>query len=265
MVCLVCPASPLTAPVVLRALLSLVFVYGFVCEQSDQTVQFLGENQLIAPDLLRYTTLDEIAFISFKYGNATPVHLQVHLTVLIDAIFSCFLQVTDNSITISEGMKESSSELKACNCNSELEALRGKTDQMGIAFVCSVSRSLLQVELGLTCTLSAPGPISMVSRLESTASQFAWVVLEDQALQARMVDARIKRTGGDEVVVVQSVLQVSTFTETLVNSALYSIAAHHKPTICFMDENVMTLDNHGQPVATTGTQLRRLLPIAVGL
>ena len=157
-------------------------------------------------------------------------------------------------------MKESSSELEACNCNSELEALCGKTVQMGIAFVCSVSRSLLQVELGLTCMLSA-GPTSMVSTLESTASQFAWVVLEDQALQARLVAARIKRNGGDEVVVVQSALQVSTFTETLVNSALYSIAAHQKPTICFMDENVMTLDSHGQPVATTGTQLRRLLQV----
>ena len=80
-----------TAPVVLRALLSLVFVHGFVCEQSEQTVQFLGENQLLAPDLLRYTTLDEIASISFKYGNATPAHLQVRLTVLIDAISSYFL------------------------------------------------------------------------------------------------------------------------------------------------------------------------------
>ena len=118
-------------------------------------------------------------------------------------------------------MKESSSQ--ACNCNSELESLRGKTDQMGVAFVCSVSRSLLQVELGLTCMLSA-GPTSMVSTLESTASQFAWVVLEDQALQAKMVAARIKRNGGVEVVIVQSALQVSTFTQTLVNSALYSIA-----------------------------------------
>ena len=80
-----------TAPVVLRVLLSRVFVHGFVCEQSEQTVQFLAENQLLAPDLLGYTTLDEIASICFKYGNATPVHLQVRLTVVIDAIFSCFL------------------------------------------------------------------------------------------------------------------------------------------------------------------------------
>ena len=72
-------------------LLSRVFVHGFVCEQSEQTVQFLAENQLLAPDLLGYTTLDEIASICFKYGNATPVHLQVRLTVVIDAIFSCFL------------------------------------------------------------------------------------------------------------------------------------------------------------------------------
>ena len=163
--------------------------------------------------------------------------------------------MTDNGITISKGMQQPST----CDCNSELDSLREKTAQLGIAFGCSESRSLLQVELGLTCVLSAPGPTSPTS--ESTASQFAWVVLEDEAFQAKMVAARIKRKGGDQVVIVQSVLQVSTFIETLVNSALYNIAVYHKPTICFMDENVKTLDSHGQPVATTGTQLRQQLRV----
>jgi len=166
----------------------------------------------------------------------------------------CFLQVTDNGITISKDMQQSSTK----SCNSELNSLREKTAQMGIAFRCSESRNLLQIELGLTCVLSAPGP-SPTS--ESTTAQFAWVVLEDQAFQAKMVAARIKRKGGGEVVIVQSALQVSTFIETLVNSALHSIAVHQKPTICFMDENVMTLDSHGHPVATTGTQLRQQLRV----
>jgi hypothetical protein len=85
--------------------------------------------------------------------------------------------------------------------------------------------------------------------------------LEDEALQTKMMAARIKRQGGDEVVIVQSALQVSTFIETLVNSVMHSIAVHQKPTICFMDENVMTLDRHGHPVATTGTQLRQQLRV----
>ena len=108
-----------------------------------------------------------------------------------------------------------------CDCNSELDSLREKTAQIG-TFGCSESRSLLQVELGLTCVLSDPGPTSPTS--ESTASHFAWVVLEDEAFQAKMVAARIKRKGGDQTVNVQSVLQVSTFIETLVQSVLYNIA-----------------------------------------
>jgi hypothetical protein len=166
--------------------------------------------------------------------------------------------VTDNGITISKDMQQSSTQ----SCNSELNSLHEKTTQMGIAFGCSESRSLLQVELGLTCVLSAPGPTSPTS--ESATAQFAWVVLEDEAFQAKMVAARIKRKGGDQVVIVQSALQVSTFTETLVNSASYSIAVHQKPTICFMDENVMTLDSRGHPVATTGSQLRQQLRVHPG-
>jgi hypothetical protein len=163
--------------------------------------------------------------------------------------------VTDNGITVSKDMQQSSTQ----SCNTELNSLREKTAQMGIAFRCSESRSLLQVELGLTCVLSASGPTSPTS--ESATAQFAWVVLEDEAFQAKMVAARIKRQGGDEVVIVQSALQVSTFIETLVNSVMHNIAVHRKPTICFMDENVMTLDSHGHPVATTGTQLRQQLRV----
>jgi len=232
-----------TAPVVLSALLSRAFVHGFVCEQREQTVQFLAENELLPPDLLCYRILDTIASICFEYGNATPVRLQV----------------SGNGITIFKGTKQPSTQ--SCNCSNELNSLREKTTQMGITFECSVSRSLLQIELGLICALSDPGPTSLVSTLESAASQFAWVVLEDEAFQAKMVAARIKSKGGGEVVIVQSALQVSTFIETLVYSALYNVAAHQKPTICFMDENVMTLDSHGQPVAITGTQLRQQLRV----
>ena len=151
--------------------------------------------------------------------------------------------------------------IQTCNCNNELDSLREKTTQMGIAFEGSESGGLLQVELGLTCALSVPGPPSLVSTLESAASQFAWVVLEDEPFQAKMVAARIKRQGGGEVTIVQSALQVSTFIETLVHSVLYNVAAHQKPTICFMDENVMTLDSHGQPVDATETQLRQQLRV----
>ena len=74
-----------TAPVVLRALLNRVFVHGFACDQGEQTVQFLAENELLPPDLLCYSILDSIASICYEYGNATPVRLQVQLAAAIDA------------------------------------------------------------------------------------------------------------------------------------------------------------------------------------
>ena len=60
-----------TQPVVLRALLSRAFLRGFECEQGEQTVQFLVENELLPPDLLCYSILDTIASICYEYGNAT--------------------------------------------------------------------------------------------------------------------------------------------------------------------------------------------------
>ena len=80
-----------TAPVVLSALLSRAFVHGFVCEQREQTVQFLAENELLPPDLLCYRILDTIASICYEYGDATPVRLQVQLNAAIDGLLSCVL------------------------------------------------------------------------------------------------------------------------------------------------------------------------------
>ena len=73
-----------TAPVVLSALLSRAFVGEFVCEQREQTVQFLVENELLPPDLLCYRILDTIASICFEYGDVTPVRLQVRLNATVE-------------------------------------------------------------------------------------------------------------------------------------------------------------------------------------
>ena len=74
-----------TTPVVLRALLGRAFLRGSVCEQGEQTVQFLVKNELLPPDLLCYRILDIIASICYEYGNASPVRLQVQLAAAIDA------------------------------------------------------------------------------------------------------------------------------------------------------------------------------------
>jgi hypothetical protein len=84
-----------TKPVVLRALLSRAFVHRFVCEQGEQTVQFLAENGLLPPDLLCYRILDDIASICYEYGNATPVRLQVRLNAAIDTALSCVFSTGD--------------------------------------------------------------------------------------------------------------------------------------------------------------------------
>ena len=84
-----------TAPVVLRALLGRAFLRGSVCEQGEQTVQFLVENELLPPDLLCYRILDMIASICYEYGNATPVRLQVRLNATIDSKLSCVFYIGD--------------------------------------------------------------------------------------------------------------------------------------------------------------------------
>ena len=84
-----------TEPVVLSALLSRAFVHGFVCEQREQTVQFLAENELLPPDLLCYRILDTIASICFEYGTAALVRLQVRLNAAVDAVLSCVFSTGD--------------------------------------------------------------------------------------------------------------------------------------------------------------------------
>ena len=56
--------------------------------------------------------------------------------------------MTDNGITISKGMQQSTTQ----SCNSELKSLREKTAQIGIAFGCSqrVGSCYLEVSFGTT-------------------------------------------------------------------------------------------------------------------
>jgi len=81
--------------VVLRALLSRAFLRRFVCEQGEQTVQFLVENELLPPDLLCYRILDDIASICYEYGSAAPVGLQVRLAAAIDTALRCVFSTGD--------------------------------------------------------------------------------------------------------------------------------------------------------------------------
>ena len=64
-------------PVSVNDFLRDLFPRGVVCEQGAQSVQFKVGSQLVAPDLIKYRVLTDIASNCFKHGTAAPPQIQV--------------------------------------------------------------------------------------------------------------------------------------------------------------------------------------------
>ena len=64
-------------PVSVNDFLRDLFPRGVVCEQGAQSVQFKVGSQLVAPALIKYRVLTDIASNCFKHGTAAPPQIQV--------------------------------------------------------------------------------------------------------------------------------------------------------------------------------------------
>jgi len=208
------------------------------CEQLQCSVQFFDkEGSEIKPHILAHRIFDDLTSNIAKHG------VSPHIVFEGDCI------ILTNKIQQGPDAEYSS--------HSGLRSIEGEARNLNIEFEYAVKGDEFVAKIHLTCHLSSME--AGTGEEDTTPRKVHWILLEDDPKIVHFFSVAMRKLQVGPVSTIQTAAEVRRFVNYVEDSCLNEYVTNGRVTVCIMDENVVTMNEHGETTKMTGTELRAQL------